>query len=262
MSRILEVNRCPNCSGRLEKSEDGLKLICPFCSSEFELAEPEESSKEEVKEPVKENKKEKEEKPKEEQKAGGESTSDWGNDDWFEARIPAKKLSRGTNSKKVIKAFVYCAGTLKTPEKILKYIKTDLEKGSGIGMPGENEAKLNAFVNRVKGNLDADEKPLIYANTALLSNGKKGILVTDKRTVIGRSSVSNVLHEDLDSISFDVGDDIPFIYLNSNDKNQMESIMTADYDMMGALAALACAFAFEQNPGRDKIVITKQKDDD
>ena len=140
MSKILEVNKCPNCSGKLVRSEDGLRLVCPFCGSEFEP----EDSKEELKkenetarvEKTKEEKKEetKEEAAKEKKGKEAESTSDWGRDEWFEARVPSKKLAKGTNSKKVINCFVKCA-ELGSSEKILKYIRTDLKKGSGVGMP-------------------------------------------------------------------------------------------------------------------------------
>ncbi|MBQ6639310.1 MAG: hypothetical protein IJH82_11805 [Lachnospiraceae bacterium] len=268
MKKMYEVNKCPNCSGRLEKSEDGRKLVCPFCSSEFEPEDEisEEPTKEEA---VKEEPSEKEEpaekkepeKKKEEKEEGGKATLDWGNDAWFEARIPTRKVIKGSSSRQVIECFVKCVGELKTSEKILKYIKTDLKKGTGVAMPGMNDDKLNAFVKRVKEYLDADEKPLIYGNIALLSNGKKGILVTDKRMVIGRSKVTNVPHGELDSVCFDTGDDIPFILLNGNDATKMESIISADYNLMGAMIALCCALSFEQNPGREKIVLTEKKDD-
>ncbi|MBR3638620.1 MAG: hypothetical protein IKN45_11975, partial [Lachnospiraceae bacterium] len=73
MKKMYEVNKCPNCSGRLEKSEDGRKLVCPFCSSEFEPEDEisEEPKKEEVKEEPSEKEEpaeKKEEKTKKEEK--------------------------------------------------------------------------------------------------------------------------------------------------------------------------------------------------
>ena len=45
MKKLVEASKCPNCSGRLEMSEDGLKMICPYCSSEFDLVDDEEEKK-------------------------------------------------------------------------------------------------------------------------------------------------------------------------------------------------------------------------
>ena len=35
----MELNRCPNCSGKLVLSSDRKKMECPYCGSEFALTE-------------------------------------------------------------------------------------------------------------------------------------------------------------------------------------------------------------------------------
>ena len=35
----MELNKCPNCSGKLEMAPSRKKMICPYCGSEFSLDE-------------------------------------------------------------------------------------------------------------------------------------------------------------------------------------------------------------------------------
>ena len=34
-----QLNKCPNCSGKLELSSNRTRLVCPFCGGEFSLDE-------------------------------------------------------------------------------------------------------------------------------------------------------------------------------------------------------------------------------
>ena len=58
MKKIVEMYKCPNCQGKLEKTDDANVLRCMFCGTEFETedSEPEEVEvkEEEVKEEAKE----------------------------------------------------------------------------------------------------------------------------------------------------------------------------------------------------------------
>ena len=38
--------------------------------------------------------------------------------------------------------------------------------------------------------------------------------------------------------------------------------MDADGDLLGAMIALACAFSFEADPGREKIVLTRYEEEE
>lgn len=246
MKKIVEAYKCPNCSGKLEKSGDGSKMICPYCSSEFELEDTDDDNDaEEVIE-----KKEK----------ASEKVTDWGKTEWIDPKIPFKKLCKGTDTGKLMRSFVKCINEYDSSEKILKHIKADLEKSSGVALKGYNDGKMAAFANRMKSHVDKDETPLIYGNTALLSNGKKGILITDKRTLVAGLSTSTLLHEDLDSIKFDNDGDTAFIYLNGSTK--LSTILGEDPAILGSFVALICALSFEKNPGREKITICKCEDDD
>ena len=240
MKTIQELRKCPNCSGKLDISANRKTLICPYCESVFEIEEPEEA----------------------ENGPGAEGNdSDWGRDDWFEPHVSSAQTIKGKDTRELINCFIKCVGELGTSEKILQYIRYDLETRDGVALQGVNEEKLSAIVSRVRDSLEPGERPLIYGNTALFSNGKKGILVTDIKTLLIGSKTRIIPHDELVSIKFDNGDDIPFIYYNSDEKNKLESIMGADRDMMGAITALICALSFERNPDRSPIILTEEKDD-
>ena len=268
MSKVVEINKCPNCSGRLEVSEDGKKLICPFCGSEFELAKEEIESREEKKEEEESVKKEpaKKEKTKDGEKDGKEKkdkSAEWGKEEWFDARVPLKKLQKGPNSKKMLSRFVECVSSCEDSEAVLKYIRTELNASEGISITGWNDKKLNAFKLKVDSCLAPDEKPIVYANTGLFSNGKKGIMITDRQTIFCERKPFAVEHAKLEVVKFDVSGDVPFILLNGVNDTKITSIMGGgDHGSMGALLALICALSFEQNPGREKILLMAKKDEE
>ena len=261
MSKVVEINKCPNCSGGLEVSGDGKKLVCPFCGSEFELAKEETGKAVEKKEETA-----KKEAESNEEKGGKEKKDkpmDWGREEWFEARVPVKKLQKGPNSKKMISCFVECVNSTANSEEVLKYIRTELNASEGISITGWNDKKLEAFKPKVDSCLSPDEKPLVYANTGLFSNGKKGIMITDRQTIFCEKKPYAIEHEKLEFVKFDVGSDIPFILLNGMNETKITSIMGGgDHGSMGALLALICTLAFEQNPGRNKILLMPKKDTD
>lgn len=266
MQKLVEINKCPNCNAKLELSADGKRYICNYCGAEFDLVtdeEKESTSTEEQKSTSAEKPKSSSEdaKSSDTSKKTSAKKDPWGDQSWIDPQVDYKKLVTGEDTRKMMKAFVKCISELKTSEQIIKYIRTGIQKGRGIGMCGSNEEKMNEFVGRVKNVLDPEEQPIIYANTALFGSGKKGILVTDKRTVMAGGKVSFVLHEDLESIAFENDDDLTGAYYNGNDQYELSAVMDSDGDLLGAMIALAIAFSFEEDPGREKVIVTRYEDD-
>lgn len=257
MAKIVQINKCPNCFAKLEHVEGSNKLVCEYCGAEFNLedVEKEEASA------AKENASEKSaEMAEDAEKTKKRRPAGWGDQDWFDTRVEYTKLCTGEDTRKMMKTFVKCINDLKTPEKIIKFIRTDIDKGGGIGMAGFNEDKLKMITEKAKKVLEPGETPIIYANSALLSNGKKGMLITDKRTVVVKSSVNFVKHDALDYICFDTDDDYANIYLNGNSATELNTPMSADSDLLGAMIALACAYSFEMDPDREQIIIKHHED--
>ena len=147
MKKIVEVYKCPNCNGKLEKTDNPNIMCCPYCGTEFETEDvteegnaKEEAPKEEAVE--KETPKEK----KEENKPAKAGEPGFNKPEWFEYRVEYKKLLKGKDSKEAMKTFSYCIDELGTSEAILKYIKREIIDEAGIYCKGHKEEKLTAFL--------------------------------------------------------------------------------------------------------------------
>ena len=265
MKRIVEATKCPNCSGKLEKTADGLRMICPYCNSEFELidtdddkpakpaAEPEKS----VEEPAK---------TAEESKPQKKNAAEPGfnKPEWFEYRIEYKKLLKGHDSKEAMKEFSHCIDELGTSEAIIKYIKRELSDESGICYKGHKEDKLNAFISgkHMKGAVNPSDNILFYVNSGVFSCGKHGFLVTDKKIIFCERKPYTIEYSDLRKIAIDSDSDFISFRLNGSYDTTISVIEGGSHKPHGAFTALISAFAFENEPDREKIIVCKYKDDD
>ena len=259
MKKLLEASKCPNCSGRLEKSEDGLKMICPYCSSEFDLIDDDE--RKDVEKAVEEEpEKAEEEKPKK------KATTDDGfkKPEWFDYRVEFKKLLKGHDSKEAMNAFAYCINELGTSEAIIKYIKRELSDENGIYYEKHKEEKLKQFLasKGMKGQIDASDNVIFYVNTGIFSCGKHGFVITDKKIVFDGKKPKVIEYSDLRKIGCDMDSDFANFRLNNSYDTSISVIEGPSNKPHGALTALLCAFAFENEPDRDKIIISKFDDDE
>ena len=250
MKKIVEVNKCPNCGGKLEKTGKYNILRCISCDSEFETEEEapvaaEAPAESEEKKPAK--------------KADGENP--FTKTEWFDYRTEYKTLIKGHDSKEAVKTFVHCINDLGTSEDIIKFIKRELVEIPGICYKGKKEDKMNNFINKsIKGQVGADEKVLFYANSGIFSCGKKGFLVTDKKIIFCEKKPVVLEYSDLTKVAFDTNADYAFIRLNANYDTSFIVIDGGSHEPHGAFAALVCVLAFENEPDRDKIIICKYKD--
>ena len=248
MKTVVEINKCPNCGGKLERTEKENILRCPSCDSEFEAAEME--SEEESSETEKKSKK-------------VDPDSAFTKTAWFDYRVEYKKLLKGPDSREAMNTFVHCINDLGTSEEILKYIKKELSGISGLCWEKHKEDKMNAFINKaIKGQISADDKVLLYANSGIFSSGKHGFVVTDKKIVFSAKKPETVWFSDLQKIGFETEDDFVFVHLNGQDKTKLGVIDGGSDKPHGVITALICALAFENDPGRDKIILYEVTDED
>ncbi len=258
MKTVVEINKCPNCGGKLEKTEQENIYRCPSCDSEFEAAD--------ISQPVSDE--------ADHEEADQETSVDpkgfkpdpdtaFSKTAWFDYQTTYKKLLKGPDSKEAMSAFVYCINELGTSEKILKYIKTELVDIDGLYWENHKEEKLNNFIKRsIKGTVSADEKVLLYANSGIFSSGKHGFVVTDQKIVFSGRKPETILLSDLVKIGFDMDSDFVNVRLNGEYKTMISVISGGSNKPHGAITALLCALAFENDPGRDKIIVYEYTDED
>ena len=242
MKNMQEMNKCPNCEGKMKKVA-GNRYTCPFCGSEFEFDDEQNDSADA---------------PEKKKESSGDEFS---KTDWFDFNVTYKELLKGPDSKKVMSSFVHCLNECGTVESILAYIQKVGVKCRGLGMPGYHEDMMEKYAKRVKKLLDPNEKLLLFINTAVFSDGKHGILLTDRQTIMDTKKLSQIAHTDIVSLQFDMDEDSPDIYINNERRLKLMRISDTERPL-GALVALICALSFEQKPGRDRIAVYGPEDYD
>ena len=245
MMRIVDVSKCPNCGGVLDLINGGRAAKCQYCDSEFEIERAASANESAAGKPKKEIK------------------SAFNKPEWFDYQVDYKKLIfLATNGDEIMHLFDHCVSELGTSDAIIEYIKSEMPDDTGIYHDRHKPDKLNMFIKKaMKGQLAPDEKAIFYVNTALFSCGRSGFLITDKKIAFSAKKQPIVIYyNDLRKLDFNFGTEgLTYVHIHLNDIHPADINCIEGYSHLpyGPLAALICTFAFEQNPGREKIAICK-----
>ena len=223
-----QLNKCPNCSGKLELSANRTRLVCPFCGSEFKL---DETTKQEV----------------------GDNPI---YKDWFVYEWDYKKLTENPKCNEAVSAFVRTLNEYDSSEKIITYMRDYLMNFDEISAPGIREDKMRDIARRVAGNMSPDEKIICYNDDGIFVRGKTGVVVTTKRTFfVEKKNFKEIMHTTVPYMLFGYSIGLPELKLGEPYANNISSF-NSHFDLMGTVGALIATLAFEQRPDRPKIRLT------
>ena len=221
----MEINRCPNCSGKLELSTSKTKAVCPFCGSEFTVDEA-------VKSTISE----------------GFAEKDWFIYDWDYNKIKVN-LQLYTS----VSSFLRALNDFGTASKIEEYMKNYLMNYDEVSAPGIREDKMSGIRARISGILQPDERIILYDDDGIFVHGKGGTVITNKRTLlVEKKKITNIPHSGIPYILFEYSMGLPAAKLGEKYANNI-GIFNSHFDLQGTAAALICALSFEEKPDRPKI---------
>ena len=221
----MEINRCPNCSGKLELSTSKTKMTCPFCGSEFTV---DESTKATI--------------------ADGFAEKDWFIYEW-----DYNKIKANSQLYTCVSSFIRAINDFGSASKIEEYMKNYLMKYDEISAPGIREDKMRGIRARIAGYLQPDERVILYDDNGLFIHGKTGTVITDKRTLlVEKKNVTNIPHSGIPYLLFEYSVGLPGVKLGEQYANSI-GIFNSHFDLQGTAAALICALSFGDNPERPKI---------
>ena len=224
----MELNKCPNCNGKLELASSRKRMICPYCGSEFTL---DDTTKEEI----------------------GDNPI---HNDWFIYEWDYQKLTENPKCSEPVTAFVRALNEFGSSEKIEQYMRDFLFKFDEISAPGIRENNHDAIAKRLAGSMTPDEHIILYNDDGLFVRGKTGVVITNRRTFfVEKKSFKDIMHSSVPYLLFGYSVGLPEIKLGEQYANNI-GIFNSHFELMGTAAALICALAFEQNPDRPKIRLT------
>ena len=223
-----QLNKCPNCSGKLELSSNRTRLVCPYCGSEFKL---DETTKQEVGDnPIRK--------------------------DWFVYEWDYQKLIGNPKYNVGVNAFIRTLNEYDSSEKIIEYMRDYLMNFDEISAPGIREDKMSEIARRVAGNMSPDEKIICYNDDGIFVRGKTGVVVTTKRTFfVEKKNIKEIMHTAVPYMLFGYSVGLPELKLGEPYANNI-STFNSHFDLMGTVGALIATLAFEQRPDRPKIRLT------
>ncbi len=227
----MELNKCPNCSGKLALAKNRKRLVCSYCGSEFPL---DETTKSEI--------------------SGQPVNMDWFIYDWdFES------LMANDACKTVVQSFIRTLNEFETSSRIESYIREYLMGFDDVSANGIREEKMKDVARRLTPDLLPGERIVLYYDDGVFVHGKTGILITNKRTFfVERKTFRDVKHVTIPYIDISCSMGYPIVRLGDKYTNDIGggSGFISHFDLEGAVTALICAFAFEERPDRPKIRLT------
>ena len=227
----MELNKCPNCSGKLELAKNRKRLVCSYCGCEFAL---DEATKTEISgQPV--------------------------NMDWFIYEWDYESIKELSACNTVVQAFIRTLNDYETSSGIEAYMREYLMGFEDVSANGIHEDNMNGIVKRISPEFLPGERVVFYYDDGVFAHGKTGVVITDKRTYfVERKNVTSVAHVTIPFINISLSLGYPCVHLGDKHRNDIGGYCgyASHFDLLGAAMALICAFAFEQRPDRPKIRLT------
>ena len=222
----MELNKCPNCSGKLVLSASKKKMVCGFCGSEFTVDEN-------VKNTIEEG---------------------FADNDWFVYEWDYKKIKENPKLSETVTAFLRALNEFgSSSAKIEGFMRDYLMKYDAVSALGLREDKMENIKRRIAGNLTSGERIILYDDDGIFARGKTGVVITDKRTLkIEKKNVIDVPHANIPFLLFDYSFGVPGVKLGEKYSNSI-GIFNSHFDLQGTVAALICAYSFEADPNRPKM---------
>ena len=224
----MELNKCPNCSGKLELAANRRRMVCTYCGSEFTL---DDTTRQEV--------------------ADTPIYKDWFIYDWN-----YDLLKDDPKYNVFVAPFVRTLNEYDSSDKIVQYMRDYLMNFEELSAPGIRENKMRDIEKRLSGTFSPDEHIILYNDDGIFVHGKTGVVLTNKRTFfVEKKSYKEISHVTVPYILFGYSVGLPEIKLGEQYAHNI-STFNSHYELMGTVAALICVYAFEQRPDRPKIKLT------
>ncbi|MCR5060239.1 MAG: hypothetical protein K6A80_04290 [Saccharofermentans sp.] len=221
----MELNKCPNCSGKLQPSSNRNKMVCPFCGSEFAM---DSTAKDIIEsEPI--------------------------NKDWFIYEWDYKKLTDISNFTTTLNSFVRTLNEFNSSAEVEKYMRDYMMNYDAVSAPGLREENMSGIMARISPMLEPGERVILYDDSGMIVKGKIGVVITDKRTLfIEKKVIKEMKHTAIPYLYFEYSIGLPSIRLGEKYSNSI-GIFNSHFDLQGTVAALVCFYSFEIDRSRPKI---------
>ena len=222
----MEIRKCIQCGGNLERQPLKKIWLCPFCGTRYEDEEQEPKAA-----------------PKEY----------FGlNEEVFAVEKDLSKIMKEQNGAGVIQSIAHCMRTFENACEVEEYVFRKLTFSDDISAKGVREDQIEKAMPMLEKVMESGERVIVYGNKGILSKGKEYFVVTDRQSIfVKKKNMKTVLHTDIDSL---IIEGCGNCYLNGDYEKGFVNL-DARGTFQGALTALICMLSFEAQPDRERIRI-------
>lgn len=222
----MEIKKCNQCGGNLERLRIQRTWVCPFCGARYEDKSPE----------------------------GQALPAEYFglNEEVFAVETDLSKIMKKNGGAGCIRSIVHCMNTFEKADQVEEYMLRKIPFSDDISVKGVREDQIEKAMPALAAVTDPDERIIVYGNKGIFSKGKEYFAVTDRRSIfVNKKNVETVLHTDIDSLQIEscgncyVNEDYAKGFINLDARGTFQ----------GAILALICMSAFEAKPDRDRIRI-------
>ena len=222
----MEIKKCVQCGGNLERLRIQRAWRCPYCGVLYEDRDHE-------RQPI--------------------PAEYYGlNEEVFSVEKDLSKIMRKEGGAGCIRSVIHCMNTFRNTDQLEAYMLKKLPFSDDISVKGVREDQIVKAMPLLETVIDSDERIIVYGNKGILSRGKEYFAVTDRRSIfVRKKDVKTVYHTDIDSLKVE---DCGNCYINGDyDKGLVN--LDGKGTFQGAVIAMICMYAFEADPERDRIRI-------
>ena len=220
----MEIKKCIQCGGNLERQPIKKAWLCPYCGARYEDEEKRTAPKEYC----------------------------GLNEEVFMAEKDLSKIMKDHSGAGVINSIVYCMRTFEKACQVEEYMLRKLTFSDDISVKGVREDQIEKAMPLLEKIIEPDERVIVYGNKGILSKGKEYFLVTDRQSVfVKKKNIKTVLHTDIDSLTLEGCGNC---YLNGDYEKGFINL-DGKGTFQGAILAMICMFSFEAQPDRGRIRI-------
>ncbi len=224
----MELNRCPNCSGKLEMAPSRTKMICPYCDSEFSLGDATDSV----------------------------DKSELINKNWFIYEWDYDNLIKNPKCAVALSSFIRCMNEYDTPDQVEEYQHTYLIPNcDDVSAFGIREEKMSEIKQRIA--IAPGEHIVLYYDDGLFIHGKTGFVLTNKRALfVQKKEIKEVVFSTIPYIFVGYSLSLPDFKLGDKYIYNVPT-MGSNCELQGACVAYICHCCFKDDPNRPQIRLIK-----
>lgn len=220
----MNTRKCPSCGAEMELSLAKKCLICPFCDTHMDA------------------------------EIADDGNTGLLDEKMFDFLWQLDSLKQYEKAVLSLDSMRYCLNQLKTPDRVMDFIRTALITDSDVAADTVNAERIDKVMPKIAHLTEPGERVLVYGDDGIFSRGKDFFAVTGKRSIfVSGRQIHSIQHSEVSVLRLDPNGGCPRWLLNNRSELHISGVGNK-YRLQGAVAALICLYAWEARGEKIKLM--------